>query len=78
MRLSAISDSRYNNFDLFIPGLLPSRPTIIKLLHFPRFGIFFLFEKESACKRKANCAHKKASKHRLKVSLFAPCCEKNA
>ena len=45
-------------------------------MHYPRFGIFFLFEKENACKRKANCAHKKASKHRLKVSLFAPCCEK--
>ena len=43
-----------------------------------RFGIFFLFEKENACKRKANCARKKASKHRLKASLFAPCCEKNA
>ena len=41
-----------------------------------RFGIFFLFEKENACKRKANCARKKASKHRLKASLFAPCCEK--
>ena len=54
MRLSDIGDSRYNNFDLFIPGLLPSRPTIIKLLHFPRFSIFFLFEKENACKRKAN------------------------
>ena len=33
---------------------LPSRPTIIKLLYSPRFGIFFLFEKENACKRKAN------------------------
>ena len=32
---------------------LPSRPTIIKLLYSPRFGIFFLFEKENACKRKA-------------------------
>jgi len=48
------------------------------ILYFPRFGIIFLFEKENACKRKANCAHKKASKHRLKVSLFAPCCEKSA
>ena len=23
-------------------------------MFFPRFGVFFLFEKESACKRKAN------------------------
>ena len=23
-------------------------------MHFPRFGIFFLFEKENACKRKTN------------------------
>ena len=23
-------------------------------MHYPRFGIFFLFEKENACKRKAN------------------------
>jgi len=22
-------------------------------MHYPRFGIFFLFEKENACKRKA-------------------------
>ena len=43
-----------------------------------RFGIFFLFEKENACKRKANCTRKKASKYRLKASLFAPCCEKTA
>ena len=57
---------------------LPSRPTTIKLLYFPHFSIFFLFEKVNACKRKANCAHKKASKYRLKVSLFAPCCEKSA
>ena len=52
LRLSAIGGSRYNKFDLFIAGLLPSRLAIIKLLYFPRFGIFFLFEKENACKRK--------------------------
>ena len=45
----------------------------------PAFQHFlFIQKKVNACKRKANCAHKKASKHRLKVSLFAPCCEKSA
>ena len=33
--------SRYNNFDLFIIGLLPSRPTIIKLFTLPAFRHFF-------------------------------------
>ena len=75
MRLSDIGNIRCKaSTDITYP--LPSRPTTIKLLYFPHFGIFFLFKKENACKRKANCAHKKASKHRLKVSLFAPCCEK--
>ena len=38
-----------------------------------RFGIFFLFEKENACKRKATYAHKKANKVRpygLQNELF--------
>gem|GEM_PF-4628583 len=40
-RLSAIGGSRYNNFDLFIIGLLPSRPTIIKLFTLAAFRHFF-------------------------------------
>ena len=77
MRLSDIGNIRCKaSTDITYP--LPSRPTAIKLLYFPHFSIFFLFQKVNACKRKANCAHKKASKHRLKVSLFAPCCEKSA
>ena len=52
MRLSVIgvADTKPQ---LMIIYPLPSRPTIIKLLYSPRFGIFFLFEKENACKRKA-------------------------
>ena len=75
MRLSNIGNIRCKaSTDIAYP--LPSRPTTIKLLYFPHFSIFFLFKKVNACKRKANCARRKASKHRLKVSLFAPCCEK--
>ncbi|MEF2768733.1 MAG: hypothetical protein U0N38_02415, partial [Acutalibacteraceae bacterium] len=52
---------------------LPYQNILSSTAFLQRFGIFFLFEKENACKRKANCARKKASKHRLKASLFAPC-----
>jgi len=48
------------------------------ILYYPRFGIFFYLKKKTPAKEKQNCAHNKASKHRLKVSLFAPCREKNA
>ena len=53
MRLSVIGEADTKP-QLMIIYPLPSRPTIIKLLYSPRFGIFFLFEKENACKRKAN------------------------
>ena len=77
MRLSDIGNIRCKaSTDITYP--LPSCPTTIKLLYFPHFSIFFLFKKVNACKRKANCAHKKASKHRLKASLFAPCREKKS
>ena len=52
MRLSVIGEADTKP-QLMIIYPLPSRPTIIKLLYSPRFGIFFLFEKENACKRKA-------------------------
>ena len=69
----AAGASRYEivEFALYLRVLQQSN-----ILYYPRFGIFFLFEKENACKKKQNCAHNKASKHRLKVSLFAPCREK--
>ena len=53
LRLSVIGEADTKP-QLMIIYPLPSRPTIIKLLYSPRFGIFFFFVLEHACKRKAN------------------------
>ena len=53
LRLSVIGEADTKP-QLMIIYPLPSRPAIIRLLYSPRFDIFFLFEKENACKRKAN------------------------
>ena len=52
LRLSVIGEADTKP-QLMIIYPLPSRPAIIRLLYSPRFDIFFLFEKENACKRKA-------------------------
>ena len=39
-------------------------------MHYPRFGIFFLFEKENACKRKAKLCPQKGKQASLKSKSF--------
>jgi hypothetical protein len=39
-------------------------------ISFPRFGIFFLFEKENACKRKANSGLRPETSRTLRRSTW--------
>ena len=63
--LSAQPIQGYSNCNLLIISFYLRVAPQLSDIHFPRLGIFFLFEKENACKRKTNCARRKASTHRF-------------
>ena len=74
LRLSVIGEADTKP-QLMIIYPLPSRPTIIKLLYSPRFGIFFLFEKRKCLQKKSKRAvparhpQRRAAVHRSRLSI---------